>query len=76
MKVVFKNEKKVDPIQLLEMKQELCSKYDLRVTKLIEKVTEIREKLKFFEEHQTRRPYSAPVQRCYGVLMWYGAVMW
>ena len=63
MKVVFQNEKKVDPIQLLEMKQELCSKYDLGVTKVIEKVTEIRVKLKFFEEHQTWRPYSAPYMR-------------
>ena len=56
MKVIFENEKKVDSIQLLEMKQELCSKYDLRVTKVIEKVTE---KLKFFEEHQTWQPYLA-----------------
>ena len=60
MKVVFEKEKKVDPIQLLEMKQELCSKYDLYVTRVIEKVTEIRVKLKFFEEYQTWRPYSAP----------------
>ena len=36
MKVVFENEKKVDPIQLFEMKQELCSKYDLSVTRVIE----------------------------------------
>ena len=56
MKIVFENEKKVDPIQLLEMKQELCSKYDLHVTRVKEKVTEIRVKLKFFEEHQTWRP--------------------
>ena len=37
IKVVFKNEKKINPIQLLE----LCSKYDPCVTKVIEKVTEI-----------------------------------
>ena len=59
MKVGFENEKKVDPFQLLEVKQELCSKYDLSVTRVIEKVIEIRVKLKFFEEHQTWRPYSA-----------------
>ena len=72
MKVVFENEKKVNPIQLLEMKQELCSKYDLRVTKVIEKVTEIRVKLKFFKEHQTWRPCSAPynihMSHCMNVL--------
>ena len=56
MKVGFENEKKVDPFQLLEVKQELCSKYDLSVTRVIEKVIEIRVKLK---EHQTWRPYSA-----------------
>ena len=60
MKVDFENGKKVDPIQLLEMKQELCSKYDLHVTRVIEHVTEVRVKLKFVEEYQTWRPYSAP----------------
>ena len=48
MKVGFENEKKVDPFQLLEVKQELCSKYDLSVFRVIEKVIEIRVKLQFF----------------------------
>ena len=38
MKLAFENEK-VNPIQLLKMKQELCSKYNPCVTKVIEKVT-------------------------------------